>query len=84
MLPFGLNVSTNSFARMMNIALAGLPPEKAFLYVDDIIVVGRTESHHLHNLKSVFETLRKFDLKINPSKCKFLQPEVTFLGHCLE
>lgn len=32
-LPFGLNISPNSFQRMMTIALIGLPPESAFLYM---------------------------------------------------
>lgn len=80
-LPFGLNISPNSFSRMMKIAFSGLPPERAFLYIDDIIVIGRTEKHHLYNLRSVFEILRKFNLKINPNKCKFFQNEVIFLGH---
>lgn len=80
-LPFGLSISPNSFQRMMNIAFTGLTPEKAFLYVDDIIVIGRSEKHHFHNLKTVFERLRQYNLKINPEKCKFFQTEVIFLGH---
>lgn len=63
-LPFGLNVAPNSFSRMMTIALAGLPPEKAFLY----IVIGRTEKHHLQNLRAVFEILRNHNLKTKPGK----------------
>lgn len=46
-LPFGLNVAPNSFCRMMSIAFSGLPPEKAFLYMDDVIVIGTSESNHL-------------------------------------
>lgn len=80
-LPFGLNISPNSFSRMMNIAFAGLPPEKAFLYIDDIIVIGRTENEHLANLESVFKLLRYRNLKLNAEKCRFFQHEVTFLGH---
>lgn len=80
-LPFGLNVSPNSFSRMMSIAFSGLPPEKAFLYIDDIIVIGRTENEHLQNLEAVFKLLRERNLKLNAEKCKFFQPEVTFLGH---
>lgn len=38
-LPFGLNISPNSFQRMMTIAMAGLTPEVAFIYIDDIIVI---------------------------------------------
>lgn len=80
-LPFGLNVSPNSFSRMMAIAFSGLPPDRAFIYIDDIIVIGRTESNHIANLRSVFDVLRKYNLKINAEKCRFFQPEVTFLGH---
>lgn len=62
-LPFGLNISPNSFQRMMTIALSGLPLECAFLYIDDIIVIGCTMEHHLKNLENVFEKLRNFNLK---------------------
>lgn len=79
--PFGLNVSPNSFARMMAIAFSGIPPGTAFMYIDDIIVVGCSEAHHLQNLRRVFETLRKYNLKINPYKCSFFKKEVIFLGH---
>lgn len=80
-LPFGLNIAPNSFSRMMNIAFSGLPLSTCFLYIDDIIVIGRSVSDHFQNLNTVFKTCRKFNLKINPEKCKFLKPEVTYLGH---
>ena len=80
-LPFGLNISPNSFQRMMAIAMAGLTPEKAFIYIDDIVVIGCSLRHHLTNLGSVFTRLRKYNLKLNISKCKFLRTEVTYLGH---
>lgn len=80
-LPFGLNISPNSFQRMMSIALSGLSPECAFLYIDDVIVVGCSIEHHLKNLRKVFECFRQRNLKLNPSKCNFFKTEVTFLGH---
>lgn len=80
-LPFGLNVSPNSFSRMMNIAFSGLTPERAFLYIDDIIIIEKSENEHLLNLEETFKTMRKYNLKLNPEKCKFFQPQVTFLGH---
>lgn len=80
-LPFGLNISPNSFQRMMTIALAGLTPECAFVYIDDIVVIGCSENHHLGNLRIVFERLRKYNLKLNPEKCCFFKQEVTYLGH---
>lgn len=80
-LPFGLNVAPNSFARMMAIAFSGLDPTSAFLYIDDLIVLGRSEEHHLINLRNVFQTCRDKNLKLNPEKCDFMKPEVIFLGH---
>ena len=66
---------------MMSIAFSGIPPNQAFLYIDDIIVIGCSKSHHLEHLKNVFEVFRKYNLKLNPYKCDFFRTEVTFLGH---
>lgn len=79
--PFGLKVAPNSFARMMQMAFSGLSPETAFLYMDDIIVIGCSEKHHLENLRCVFEAARNKNLKLNPAKCVFFKKEVTYLGH---
>ena len=66
---------------MMTIALSGLPRKCAFLYIDDIIIIGCSIKHHLMNLGKVFEKLREFNLKLNPSKCMFFRSDVTFLGY---
>lgn len=80
-LPFGLSVAPNSFSRMMHLAFSGLPASQCFIYIDDIIVVGSSITHHLKNLRAVFEICRKYNLKLNPEKCSFFKTEVTFLGH---
>jgi len=46
-LPFGLKIAPNSFHRMMTIAFSGLEPSQAFLYMDDLIVIGCSEKHIL-------------------------------------
>lgn len=66
---------------MMSLAFAGISSEKCFIYIDDLVVIGKSELNHLHNLQAVFETCRKYNLKLNPEKCDFFKPEVTFLGH---
>lgn len=80
-LPFGLSVAPNSFCRMMSMAFSGTEPQKAFLYMDDIIVLGKSEKDHLVNLENIFQICQKFQLKLNPQKCNFFKHEVTFLGH---
>lgn len=75
-LPFGLKISSNSFQRMLSLALSGLDSQ-AFLYVDDIIVFGCSLDHN-DNLIKVFDRLSKYNLKLNPNKCEFLKTEVLF------
>ena len=80
-LPYGLKISPPSFQRMMTMAFSGLGPNRTFIYMDDIIVIGCSEAHMVANLKDVFETCRKTNLKLHPEKCNFFSSEVTFLGH---
>lgn len=80
-LPFGINIAPSSFTRMMTIAFSGLNPDQAFIYMDDLIVISFSENQHILNLKKVFETCRKHNLKLNPNKCDFFRTEVHFLGH---
>ena len=53
----------------------------ALIYLDDMIVFSRTEEEHLHRLRVVFSQFLEHGLKLKPSKCHFLQDEITFLGH---
>lgn len=78
---FGFKNSPVDFQRMMTIAMSGLSPEACFLYIDDLVVFGCSLNHHQKNLMRVFEALRKYNLKLNPAKCQFLQTDVTYLGH---
>lgn len=81
-LPFGLKIPSNSFQRMLTIALSGLESE-AFLYVDYIIVFGCSLKHHNANLVEVFDKLQRYNLKLNANKCCFLKSEVIYLGHLI-
>lgn len=80
-LPFGVKVAPNSFQRMMTMAFAGLSPTQAFLYMDDLMVIAASENQMIKNLRDVFNTCRKFNLKLHPDKCSFFKHETTFLGH---
>ena len=43
-------------------------------------VKSRQTVDHLTNLEETFNTLRKYNLKLNPSKCIFVVPSGKFLG----
>jgi len=41
------------------------------VYVDDMIAKSKTEEEHLVNLRRLFERLKKYQLRLNPTKCTF-------------
>ncbi|GFT17022.1 retrovirus-related Pol polyprotein from transposon 297 [Trichonephila clavipes] len=57
--------------------------EACLIYLDDVIIGGRTFEEHLQNIRKVLSKLRDANLKLNPSKCKFFQKEVNYLGHII-
>ena len=80
-IPFGLYNAPATFQRLIDSVLAGLKWSACLVYIDDIIIMGKTFDDHMRNLQAVFERLRQAGLKLHPGKCQFLQQEVYFLGH---
>eukprot|EP00731_Ephydatia_muelleri_P036553 Em0276g5a len=80
-MPFGLCNAPATFQRLMDRVLGGLKWSSCLVYLDDIIIVGTSFSEHLRNLAGVLQRLRQAGLKLKPSKCKWCQKSVTFLGH---
>ena len=50
------------------------------VYVDDMLVKSLDEKKHLDDLKETFDTLRRHQMKLNPSKCAFGVSSGKFLG----
>ena len=65
----------------MDLVLSGLQWAHCLVYLDDVIILGRSFKEHLQNLRLVLQRLREAGLKVKPSKCAFLQREVQYLGH---
>ena len=65
----------------MDLVLAGLQISQCLVYLDDVIVIGRTFDEHLSNLREVFQRVRDAGLKLKPAKCAFFQEKVFYLGH---
>ncbi|MGC8821243.1 MAG: reverse transcriptase domain-containing protein, partial [Fervidobacterium sp.] len=80
-MPFGLCNAPATFERLMERVLSGLHWKACLVYLDDIIVVGRSFEEHLSNLEKVFQRISRARLTLNPKKCSFLQKEVKYLGH---
>jgi hypothetical protein len=76
---FGLRNAAQTFQRFMDEVLRGL--EFYFAYLDDILVYSRSLEEHERHLRVLFGRLHTYGIIINPAKCVFRAPEVTFLGY---
>ena len=78
--------STNSpavFERLMEQVFHNLNYKTLLIYLDDIIVYGKTFEVHLHNLREALQRLSDSQLKLSPEKCSFFTNRTTFLGHLI-
>ena len=80
-MPFGLKGAPASFQRLMMAVLAGLTWRECLVYLDDIIVYGRTFDEALERLEHVLKALKDANLKLHPHKCRLFRHQVKFLGH---
>ena len=51
------------------------------VYLDDILITGRSRAEHLKTLEEVLNRLEKAGIRLKKSKCKFLMTEIEYLGH---
>ena len=86
-MPFDLTNAPAVFQRLMQRVLTGLNPEDGnnfvVAYLDDILIFSPTLQEHLSHLETVIDRLREVNLKLKPSKCKFVREEVEYLGHII-
>ena len=77
-MPFGLCNAPATFQRLMERVLKGLVGESCMVYLDDILVIGKTFEQHMDNLKKVFGRIER---AVKPKKCHLIQPCVEYLGY---
>ena len=80
-LPFGVASAPAIFQKTMETTLQGLP--MVSVYLDDILVSGKTQQEHLTNLNEVLAHLESAGVHLKREKCSFCQPEVTYIGHII-
>ena len=70
-MPFGLNNAGATYQRLVNKIFGKQIGRNIEVYVDDMLVKSKEELAHLENLNETFGTLKKYQMKMNPSKCAF-------------
>ena len=76
----GLCNTPATFQRVMHLVLRGLACDKVLVYLDDVIVLGRSFKESLENLEVVLQRFKVHNLKPKPKKCSLFTKQVRFLG----
>ena len=69
-----------TYQRLMNKMFAHQIGRNVQVYVDDMLVKSLREDDHLGDLQETFDTLRTYNMKLNPSKFAFGVTAGKFLG----
>ena len=81
-LPFGISSAPGIFQRTMEGLLRGM--DGVVVYLDDVLVTGKTKGEHLATLDEVLRRMRQAGLRLRKDKCVFLAPSVVYLGHRID
>ena len=78
---FGLKNVGSIYQRMMTRMFESQLGKNIKIYKDDMVVKSKMVSEHLGDLRTIFEILRKYKLRLNASKCSFGVGLGKFLGY---
>ena len=82
-MPFGLCNAPATFMRLMDKAFGDKNFQSLIVYLDDILVFGRTFEETLERLQLVLDRLSEFGLKVKPEKCNMFTDRLRYLGHSI-
>ena len=79
-MPFGLKNAGATYQLLVNHMFRPQIGRNIEVSVDDMLVKSLDEGKHLDDLQETYNTLKRYDMKLNPSKCTFGVASGKFLG----
>ncbi|XP_059432543.1 uncharacterized protein LOC132165870 [Corylus avellana] len=80
-MPFGLKNAGATYQRLVNRMFQEQIGKNMEVYVDDMLVKSKLQMDHVTDLQEAFKTLKRFKMKLNPTKCAFGVSSGKFLGY---
>ncbi|XP_071051474.1 uncharacterized protein [Onthophagus taurus] len=80
-MPFGLHNAPATWQRLIDQVIGADLEPRAFVYLDDIVVVTSTFQEHVETLREVLRRLRVAGLTVSREKCQWVRPELKYLGY---
>ncbi|XP_025703138.1 uncharacterized protein [Arachis hypogaea] len=78
--PFGLKNAGATYQRLVNKIFRNLSGNKIEVYIDDMLAKTESGEQLTDDLKVIMNTLRKHQMRLNPTKCAFGMEAEKFLG----
>ena len=79
-----LNASGFFQQAMVTEVLHDLVENICFVYLDDVYVIGFTESDFVANVQNVLRRFKEYNIVVKPSKCEFGMKSIEILGHTMD
>ena len=70
-MPFGLKNVGSTYQRLVNMMFKEHLGRTMEEYIDDMLVKSEKAIDHISHLRQSFDILRKYHMKLNPTKCSF-------------
>lgn len=80
-MPQGICGAPSTFQRVMEKTVGDMNLLEVLVYLDDLIIFGRTLEEHEERLLKVLDRLQSEGLKLSLDKCTFCQTSVSYVGH---
>lgn len=80
-MPQGITGAPATLQRLMEKAVGDMNLLQVLVYLDNLIVFGRSLEEHEERLLRVLDRLEEVGLKLSLDKCQFCQPRVKYVGH---
>ena len=79
-MPFELKNARATYQRLVNHMFRPQIGRNVEVCIDNMLVKSQDEEKHLDNLQETFDTLRQYNMRLNPNKCAFGVSSGKFLG----
>lgn len=70
-MPFGLRNAGATYQRLVNKMFKAQIGKTMEVYIDDMLVKSLKATWHITHLQETFDILRKYGMRLNPTKCIF-------------
>ena len=80
-MPFGLKNAGATYQCLVNEMFSQHIGKTMEVYIDDMLVKSLLAEQHLEHLSQAFDIMKKYNMKLNPTKCAFGVSSGKFLGY---